>query len=164
MAYYARTHAGAGNRLQLYLRPVFCPHYSPSFFTLTNSTCWAGCCSSPADQSTGSSEADFIFVNDRCVNVHLCLDLCSHLYFFCPHFFSRIRVACDVISWSQSLLCFVPAPPPSEYSSKQEFLCRFCFSSQPYFVRCPICCMGRGWHWWTACSRLCLSRTVGMYR
>lgn len=26
------------------------------------------------------------------------------------------------------------------------------------FVRCPICCMGRGWHRWTACSRLCLSK------
>lgn len=117
MAYY--THR-SWKPLLLYLGLMFCPHYSQSPSTLTNSTCWAGCCSSPAVQLTGSSEADFIFVNDRCVNVHLCLDLCNHRLFgffwlfvcLSPHF-SCIRVVCDVVSWSRqlSLLCFCPPPP-----------------------------------------------------
>lgn len=137
MAYY--THR-SWKPLLLYLGLMFCPHYSQSPSTLTNSTCWAGCCSSPAVQLTGSSEADFIFVNDRCVNVHLCLDLCNHRLFgffwlfvcLSPHF-SCIRVVCDVVSWSRqlSLLCFCPPPFPTSSDALQEYSTKLSF-----FVTC----------------------------
>lgn len=99
---------------------MFCPYYSQPSSTLTNSTCWAGCRSSPAVQLKGSSKADFIFVNGRCVNVHLNLDVCSHRLFFSA-FFSCIRVACDVVSWS-----LLSSDVLREYSSKLSSFVAFC--------------------------------------
>lgn len=159
MAYYTHTHTHtyrSWKPLWLYLGLMFCPHYSQSSSTLTNSTCWAGCCSSPAVQITGSSKADFIFVNDRCVNVHLCSHRLFHFYLGSSFSFSRIRVVRDVVSWYRSLLLCK--------NILANLVSLSLLFSTSYFVCCPICCMGRGWHWWTACSRLCLSRTVGMYR
>ena len=113
MVYYTQTHARELETTCGCIRgrcAVLITARHPS--TLTNSTCWAGCCSSPADQWTGSSEADFIFVNDRCVNVHLCLDLCSHLYFFCPILFFFLsytgRVRCHLLIPVTLMLCSPP--------------------------------------------------------
>lgn len=142
MAYY--THR-SWKPLQLYLGLMFCPHYSQSPSTLTNSTCWAGCCSSPAVQLTGSSEADFIFVNDQCVNVHLCLDLCSHrfLFFFVQFclvglsvlLISLVYGSCVMSSPDPDSCHFFALPPPSpcyRIIYQTQFLCYLCFCFQPF--------------------------------
>lgn len=125
MVYYTQTHARELETTCGCIRgrcAVLITARHPS--TLTNSTCWAGCCSSPADQWTGSSEADFIFVNDRCVNVHLCLDLCSHLYFFCPilFFFSLVYGSRAMSSPDPSHSYALFPPPQNILANKSSFV------------------------------------------
>lgn len=62
-------------------------------------------------QPSGSSKADFIFVNDQCVNVHLCWISVATILFVCLfvssfHFYC-IRVLRDVVFWSWTVVTFV---------------------------------------------------------
>lgn len=155
---------------------LFCPPRRSRRRSVFTNSLHAGlaAAAAPPVESNGSSKADFIFVKwqvCKCTSQSWCLSplfiplmfffpppsLAHFLFFFFP---SRVWLACDVVS--SSPVSRRVSPPCFFF-----FLWRFRLSTLYFFLlwhHRPICCMGRGWHRWTACSRPCLSRTVGMYR
>lgn len=125
----------------------------------------------------------FIFVNDWCANVSSLLFTSSaHTVFFLSLLFSKQVVCVVILLWSYhwtiltvvslllssfilflglalslSLSCVIFSHSWSGCVVSVIFFFHFCFSVV------LISCMERGRLSRTACSRLCVSRTVGMY-
>lgn len=106
-----------------------------------NSTCWAGCFS-PADWNKTSS---LYFCKWKLCK---CSDLCNHLFLWFLYLFGSF------LSYTGCVWYCLQTLKTSLFFPGSSFVL--------FLIICPICCMGRGWHWRTACSRLCLSRTVGI--
>lgn len=149
---------------------LFCPPCRSRRRSVFTNSLHAGLAAAAAPP-VESSKADFIFVKwqvCKCKSQSWCLSpLFIPLMFFFPppspaRFLFLFFLTCMVGVRCRLLITCLQTCFSALFFF---FLWHFCLLTLFLFWHHrPICCMGRGWHRWTACSRPCLSRTVGMYR